>query len=65
MKAPTFVHWCLEVRREMAEKYIANKTMPLAEISYMLGFSRYLLVFPRLQAVDGMILPPHSEALHA
>jgi len=29
----------LEVRREMAEKYIANKTMPLAEISYMLGFS--------------------------
>jgi AraC-like DNA-binding protein len=29
----------LEVRRELAEKYIADKTMPLAEISYMLGFS--------------------------
>jgi len=29
----------LEVRRELAEKYMADKTMPLAEISYMLGFS--------------------------
>lgn len=29
----------LEVRREMAEKYIADKSMPLAEISYMLGFA--------------------------
>jgi AraC-like DNA-binding protein len=29
----------LEVRRELAQKYIADKTMPLAEISYMLGFS--------------------------
>lgn len=29
----------LEVRRELAEKYIADKTMPLVEISYMLGFS--------------------------
>jgi AraC-like DNA-binding protein len=29
----------LEVRRELAEKYIADKSMPLAEISYMLGFS--------------------------
>jgi AraC-like DNA-binding protein len=29
----------LEVRRELAEKYIADKTVPLAEISYMLGFS--------------------------
>lgn len=29
----------LEVRRELAEKYIADKTIPLAEISYMLGFS--------------------------
>ncbi len=29
----------LEVRRELAEKYIVDKTMPLAEISYMLGFS--------------------------
>lgn len=29
----------LEVRRELAEKYIADKNMPLAEISYMLGFS--------------------------
>ena len=28
-----------EVRRELAEKYIADKSMPLAEISYMLGFS--------------------------
>jgi AraC-like DNA-binding protein len=29
----------LEVRRELAEKYIADKIMPLAEISYMLGFA--------------------------
>ena len=29
----------LEVRRDLAGKYIADKTMPLAEISYMLGFS--------------------------
>ncbi len=29
----------LEVRRELAQKYIADKTMPLAEISYMLGFA--------------------------
>jgi AraC-like DNA-binding protein len=29
----------LEVRRQLAEKYIADKSMPLAEISYMLGFS--------------------------
>jgi AraC-like DNA-binding protein len=29
----------LEVRRELAEQYIADRTMPLAEISYILGFS--------------------------
>jgi len=29
----------LEVRRELARRYIADKDMPLAEISYMLGFS--------------------------
>lgn len=29
----------LEVRRELAEKYISDKNMPLAEISYMLGFA--------------------------
>ncbi|CAA0090674.1 putative HTH-type transcriptional regulator [Halioglobus japonicus] len=29
----------LEVRRDLATKYIADKRMPLAEISYMLGFS--------------------------
>jgi AraC-like DNA-binding protein len=29
----------LEVRRELAEKYLEDKAMPLAEISYMLGFS--------------------------
>jgi AraC-like DNA-binding protein len=29
----------LEVRRELAQKYIADRDMPLAEISYMLGFS--------------------------
>lgn len=29
----------LEVRRELAQKYLADKSMPLAEISYMLGFS--------------------------
>lgn len=29
----------LEVRRELAERYIADKAMPLVEISYMLGFS--------------------------
>ena len=29
----------LEVRRDLAAKYIADKSMPLAEISYMLGFS--------------------------
>ena len=29
----------LEVRRKLAERYIADKTMPLVEISYMLGFS--------------------------
>ncbi len=29
----------LEVRRQLAEKYISDKTMPLAEISYMLGFA--------------------------
>jgi AraC-like DNA-binding protein len=29
----------LEVRHELAEKYISDKDMPLAEISYMLGFA--------------------------
>jgi AraC-like DNA-binding protein len=29
----------LEVRRALAEKYILDKSMPLAEISYMLGFA--------------------------
>ena len=29
----------LEVRRELAERYITDNTLPLAEISYMLGFS--------------------------
>ena len=29
----------LEVRRELAVKYISDSAMPLAEISYMLGFS--------------------------
>ena len=29
----------LEVRRELAEKYISDKSLPLAEISYLLGFS--------------------------
>ena len=29
----------LEVRRELAQKYLADRKMPLAEISYMLGFS--------------------------
>lgn len=29
----------MEVRRDLAEKYISDPTMPLAEISYMLGFS--------------------------
>jgi AraC-like DNA-binding protein len=29
----------LEVRRELAERYIADNSLPLAEISYMLGFS--------------------------
>ena len=29
----------LEVRRELAQKYLADKAIPLAEISYMLGFS--------------------------
>lgn len=29
----------LEVRRQLAQKYIADKSMPLAEVSYMLGFS--------------------------
>lgn len=29
----------LEVRQELAEKYISDQTMPMAEISYMLGFS--------------------------
>lgn len=29
----------LEVRRELAERYISDKNMPLAEISYMLGFA--------------------------
>ncbi len=29
----------LEVRRDLAEKYIADTSMPLVEISYMLGFS--------------------------
>lgn len=29
----------LEIRRELAEKYISDKNMPLAEISYMLGFA--------------------------
>jgi AraC-like DNA-binding protein len=28
-----------EVRRELAEKYISDRDMPLAEISYMLGFA--------------------------
>jgi AraC-like DNA-binding protein len=28
-----------EVRRDMAEKYIADPTIPIAEISYLLGFS--------------------------
>jgi AraC-like DNA-binding protein len=29
----------LEVRRDLAKQYISDKSMPLAEISYMLGFS--------------------------
>lgn len=29
----------LEVRRQLAEKYIADTTIPLSEISYMLGFA--------------------------
>jgi AraC-like DNA-binding protein len=29
----------LEVRRDLAVKYLTDKTMPLGEISYMLGFS--------------------------
>jgi AraC-like DNA-binding protein len=29
----------LEVRRTLAEQYIADKSIPLAEISYLLGFS--------------------------
>ena len=29
----------LEVRRELAERYITDNSLPLAEISYMLGFS--------------------------
>ena len=29
----------LEVRQELAEQYISDKNIPLAEISYMLGFS--------------------------
>ena len=29
----------LEVRRELAEQYISDRSMPLAEISYMLGFA--------------------------
>mgnify|MGYP001946743321 CR=1 FL=1 len=29
----------LEVRRELAERYISDPHMPLAEISYMLGFA--------------------------
>jgi AraC-like DNA-binding protein len=29
----------VEVRRELAKKYITDQVMPLAEISYMLGFS--------------------------
>ena len=29
----------LEVRRQLAEKYISDKAMPLAEISYMQGFA--------------------------
>jgi AraC-like DNA-binding protein len=38
-KGTNFRTLVLEVRRELAEKYIADRTMPLAEISYMLGFS--------------------------
>lgn len=29
----------LEVRKELAEKYVADREMPLAEVSYMLGFT--------------------------
>jgi AraC-like DNA-binding protein len=35
----TFRKLLLEVRRELAEKYILDNSMPLTEISYMLGFS--------------------------
>ena len=35
----SFRQLVLEARRELAEKYISDKNMPLAEISYMLGFS--------------------------
>lgn len=35
----SFRNLVLEVRRQLAEKYISDKAMPLAEISYMLGFA--------------------------
>ena len=35
----SFRELLVDVRRELAERYIADETMPLAEISYMLGFA--------------------------
>jgi AraC-like DNA-binding protein len=35
----SFRELLLEVRRELAEQYISDQHMPLAEISYMLGFA--------------------------
>ena len=35
----SFRELLLQVRRELAEQYISDKHMPLAEISYMLGFA--------------------------
>jgi len=35
----SFRNLVLDVRRELAQKYLAEKHMPLAEISHMLGFS--------------------------
>jgi len=35
----SFRNLVLDVRRELAQKYLADKRMPLAEISHMLGFS--------------------------
>jgi AraC-like DNA-binding protein len=41
----TFRTLLLEARRALAEQYIADKNMPLAEISYMLGFSEQSAFF--------------------